>query len=85
MPRWGTKKNSFINIKSVWIRGDIYPRPQNLPYLDRVLSSEGRFMRRSEVGQSESWPEGQPERVDAAPGDVPRKHQPGGPGFPSGP
>src|SRR3954462_8763314 len=38
-----------------------YPRPQNLPYPDRVLSSEGRFMRRSEVGQSESWPEGQPE------------------------
>src|ERR1700709_497209 len=25
------------------------------------MSSEGRFMRRSEVGQSESWPEGQPE------------------------
>jgi len=38
-----------------------YPRPQNLPYPDRVLSSEGRFMRRSEVGQSESWPEGKPE------------------------
>src|ERR1700704_541397 len=33
---------------------DSYPRPQNLPYVDRVLSSEGRFMRRSEVGQSES-------------------------------
>ena len=38
-----------------------YPRPQNLAYPARVLSSEGRFMRRSEVGQSESWPEGQPE------------------------
>src|SRR6195952_286512 len=38
-----------------------YPRPRNLPYPDRVLSSEGRFMRRSEAGQSESWPEGQPE------------------------
>ena len=40
---------------------DSYPRPQNLAYPARVLSSEGRFMRRSEVGQSESWPEGQPE------------------------
>jgi len=40
----------FINIKSF----KPYPRPQNLPYSDRVLSSEGRFMRRSEVGQSES-------------------------------
>jgi hypothetical protein len=38
-----------------------YPRPQNLAYPARVLSNEGRFMRRSEVGQSESWPEGQPE------------------------
>ena len=38
-----------------------YPRPQNLHYPDRVLSNEGRFMRRSEVGQSESWPEGQPD------------------------
>ena len=38
-----------------------YPRPQDLAYSARVLSSEGRFMRRSEVGQSESWPEGQPE------------------------
>src|SRR3977135_4068729 len=38
-----------------------YPRSQNLPYPARVLSNEGRFMRRSEVGQSESWPEGQPE------------------------
>jgi hypothetical protein len=33
---------------------DSYPRPQNLAYPARVLSSEGRFMRRSEVGQSES-------------------------------
>jgi hypothetical protein len=33
---------------------DTYPRLQNLAYPDRVLSSEGRFMRRSEVGQSES-------------------------------
>jgi hypothetical protein len=48
---------SFINIKFI----DPYPRPQNLTYPDRVLSDEGRFMRRSEVGQSESWPEGQPE------------------------
>ena len=40
---------------------DSYPRPQNPAYVDRVLSGEGRFMRRSEVGQSESWPEGQPE------------------------
>jgi hypothetical protein len=40
---------------------DSYPRLQNLAYPARVLSSEGRFMRRSEVGQSESWPEGQPE------------------------
>jgi hypothetical protein len=40
---------------------DSYPRPQNLAYSDRVLSNEGRFMRRSEVGQSESWPEGRPE------------------------
>ena len=40
---------------------DSYPRPQNLPYPAPVLSSEGRFMRRSEVGQNESWPEGQPE------------------------
>jgi hypothetical protein len=40
---------------------DSYPRPQNLAYPARVLSSEGRFMRRSEAGQSESWPEGQPE------------------------
>ena len=38
-----------------------YPRPRSLPYPARVLSNEGRFMRRSEVGQSESWPEGQPE------------------------
>src|SRR4051795_4277491 len=38
-----------------------YPRPQNLAYPARVLSGEGRFMRRSEAGQSESWPEGQPE------------------------
>jgi hypothetical protein len=38
-----------------------YPRLQNQPYPARVLSNEGRFMRRSEVGQSESWPEGQPE------------------------
>jgi hypothetical protein len=45
---------SFINIKSAWIPKDSYPRPQNLPYPARVLSSEGRFMRRSEVGQSES-------------------------------
>jgi hypothetical protein len=51
-----------------------YPRPQNLPYPARVLSSEGRFMRRSEVGQSESWPEGQPEGRCGAPADVPRKH-----------
>jgi hypothetical protein len=48
---------SFINIK--FFRP--YPRPQNLPYPARVLSGEGRFMRRSEVGQSESWPEGQPD------------------------
>jgi hypothetical protein len=47
----------FINIKFI----DPYPRPQNLRYPDRVLSNEGRFMRRSEVGQSESWPEGQPD------------------------
>src|SRR5882757_10028665 len=38
-----------------------YPRPLDLAYPAGVLSSEGRFMRRSEVGQSESWPEGQPE------------------------
>jgi hypothetical protein len=38
-----------------------YPRPPNLSYPAPVLSNEGRFMRRSEVGQSESWPEGQPE------------------------
>src|SRR3982074_3514579 len=38
-----------------------YPRPYDLAYPDRVLSNEGRFMRRSEVGQSESWPEGQPD------------------------
>src|ERR1700710_523901 len=38
-----------------------YPRSQNLAYPAPVLSNEGRFMRRSEVGQSESWPEGQPE------------------------
>jgi hypothetical protein len=31
-----------------------YPRSQNLAYPAHVLSSEGRFMRRSEVGQSES-------------------------------
>jgi hypothetical protein len=36
-------------------------RPHNLAYPARVLSSEGRFMKRSEAGQSESWPEGQPE------------------------
>src|ERR1700710_3017815 len=44
-----------------------YPRVQNLSYPAPVLSSEGRFMRRSEVGQ------------DAAPGDVPRKHRLGRP------
>src|ERR1700710_2448870 len=37
-----------------------YPRPLDLAYPAHVLSSEGRFMRRSGVGQSESWPEGQP-------------------------
>ena len=51
------EENSFINIKFFVP----YPRPQNLAYPARVLSDEGRFMRRSEVGQSESWPEGQPE------------------------
>src|SRR3979411_163415 len=38
-----------------------YPRTSRRFYSSLVLSSEGRFMRRSEVGQSESWPEGQPE------------------------
>ena len=61
-----------------------YPRPLNLAYPARVLSSEGRFMRRSEVGQSESWPEGNL-KADAAPGDVLASTHPGGPGFPSGP
>ena len=37
------------------------PGPCPRSYDRRVLSGEGRFMRRSEVGQSESWPEGQPE------------------------
>src|SRR6195256_4920151 len=55
-----------------------YPRPQNLSYPARVLSSEGRFMRRSEVGQSESWPEGQPEGRCGAWGCA-RKHGPGRP------
>src|SRR5712671_5766134 len=53
-----------------------YPRPPNLPYPAPVLSSEGRFMRRSEVGQSESWPEGQPEGRCGAWGCA-RKHGPG--------
>src|ERR1700710_736893 len=44
-----------------------YPRPQNLAYPARVLSNEGRFMRRSEVGQSESWPEGQDKSPTRAP------------------
>src|SRR5712671_4249257 len=38
-----------------------YPRTCRRFYSSPVLSNEGRFMRRSEVGQSESWPEGQPE------------------------
>ena len=38
-----------------------YPRTCRRIYSSPVLSSEGRFMRRSEAGQSESWPEGQPE------------------------
>src|SRR6266850_7002091 len=57
---------------------DSYPRPQNLAYPARVLSNEGRFMRRSEVGQSESWPEGQPEGRCGAWGCA-RKHGPGRP------
>jgi hypothetical protein len=57
---------------------DSYPRPQNLSYPDRVLSNEGRFMRRSEVGQSESWPEGQPEGRCGAWGRA-RKHVTGRP------
>src|SRR3954449_6136394 len=36
-------------------------------------------MRRSEAGQSESWPEGVTPKADAAPGDVPRKHALGRP------
>jgi hypothetical protein len=55
-----------------------YPRPQNPAYPARVLSNEGRFMRRSEVGQSESWPEGQPEGRCGAWGCA-RKHGPGRP------
>ena len=57
-----------------------YPRLTNLAYPARVLSSEGRFMRRSEVGQSESWPEGQPGLVDAVPAAVFRKRRLGRPG-----
>src|SRR3954470_15297908 len=56
-----------------------YPRSPNLAYPAAVLSSEGRFMRRSEVGQSESWPSGVTLKADAAPGDVPRKHALGRP------
>src|SRR6267142_2037774 len=55
-----------------------YPRPRNLAYPARVLSNEGRFMRRSEVGQSESWPEGQPEGRCGAWGCA-RKHVTGRP------
>src|SRR6201747_983266 len=55
-----------------------YPRLQNPAYPARVLSNEGRFMRRSEVGQSESWPEGQPEGRCGAWGCA-RKHGPGRP------
>jgi hypothetical protein len=34
---------------------DSYPRPQNLPYVDPVLSSEGRVLEALLTGQSESW------------------------------
>src|ERR1700710_1543060 len=50
-----------------------YPRRRDLAYPARVLSSKGRFMRRSEVGQSESWPEGQPDGRCGAWGRA-RKH-----------
>ena len=55
-----------------------YPRTSQRFYSSLVLSSEGRFMRRSEVGQSESWPEGQPEGRCGAWGCA-RKHGLGGP------
>src|SRR3954454_5498891 len=38
-----------------------YPRPENLPYPARVLSMRGASRGEPEVGQSESWPEGQPD------------------------
>jgi hypothetical protein len=33
----------------------------NSVYIFHILCNEGRFMRRSEAAQRESWPEGQPE------------------------
>ena len=56
-----------------------YPRPQNLAYPDRVLFNEGTLLEallkwdRARAGRR-----GNP-KVDAAPGDVPRKHAPGRP------
>src|ERR1700712_5822332 len=56
-----------------------YPRPQNLPYPARVLSNEGALLEallkwdRARAGRR-----GNP-MVDAAPGDVPRKHALGRP------
>jgi hypothetical protein len=44
-----------------------YPRPQNLPYPDRVLFDEGSLSRSDPFsGQSESWPDrGPPGRLTA--------------------
>ena len=47
-----TKEFLFINIKFFELY--LIPVPKTSLILRRVLSNEGRFMRRSEVGQSES-------------------------------
>src|SRR3954451_18152978 len=62
-----------------------YPRPQNLAYPARVLSSEGRFMRRSEVGQSESLAGGATRRSMRRPRLCFANADSGGLGIPPGP
>src|SRR3954469_25653589 len=54
-----------------------YPRPPNLPYAARVLSNEGALLEAIlKWDRAKAWPgRGNPNRSDAAPEVVPRKHR----------
>src|SRR6185436_20017151 len=71
-----TKGFSFINIKFFKSPGDSYPPLPNRSYDRRVLSSEGALLEAIlKWDRARAWPgRGNPNRPDAAPGDVPRKH-----------